>query len=474
MVNPLWIRTLRILASLRPAFSRQKTFLWFCCVVAAFLIRPRIDAVTSMAAALGGGKRIHMRLLDFFASSAVCQIRLGALWGTLLLRHPKTIRIGNRVLLAVDGIKAPHSGRRMPGVKQLHQSASTNTKPEYITGHSMQSIAVLWRSLAGVAAIPLFTRILEGLKACPRDARSQIDRLPDYLAKLLGHTPFYLVADAYYAVGKFAKALRRMDGHLITRARGNAVAYLVPKNEGARKRGRPRKYGKKVRLHDLAKNKEGYVKADSPLYGETGVTLLYKEAVLIWRPLEGLVKFVLVRHPHRGKGAVFLMTTDLDLPPLDVIMAYGLRFKIEVSFKSAVHSIGSFAYRFWTDALPKARRIGGDRYTHRMKRDLSKRVWEKFESYHVFLQVAAIAQGITQILAAEMPEKVREQDTEYRRTVIALPSEATVKRVLEKTSGIFSGMTDDPGQCINRIAVALGAAAATPVDNAVENQARCA
>ena len=474
MVNPLWLRTLRILASLRPAFSRQRTFLWFSCAVVAFLTRPRIDAVTGMAAALGGGERLYMRLLDFFASSAVCQIRLGALWGGFLLRHRRAVRIGNRVLLAVDGTKAPHSGRRMPGVKRLHQSATTNTKPEYITGHSMQSIAVLWRSLAGVAAIPLFTRILEGLKACPRDGRSQIDRLPDYLARLLGHTPFYLVADAYYAVGKFAKAIRSMNGHLITRARGNAVAYLAPKDVGARKRGRPRKYGKKVRLHDLAKNKDGYVQADSPLYGETGVTLLYKEAVLVWRPLEGPVKFVIVRHPHRGKGAVFLMTTDLDLSPLDVIMAYGLRFKIEVAFKSAVHSIGSFAYRFWTGALPKARRIGGDRYTHRMRRELSKRVWEKFESYHVFLQVAAIAQGITQILAAEMPEKVGEEDTEYRRTVIALPSEATVKRALEKTCCIFSGMTDDPGQCINRIAEALGAAATRPSDQDTGEQTRYA
>lgn len=101
------------------------------------------------------------------------------------------------------------------------------------------------------------------------------------------------------------------------------------------------------------------MKADCPLYGETGVALLYKEVRLLLRPLEGLVKFVIVLHPNRGKGSVFLMTTDLDLSPLDVIMAYGLRFKIEVSFKSAVHSIDSFAYHFWTHALSKAKRIGG-------------------------------------------------------------------------------------------------------------------
>lgn len=46
--------------------------------------------------------------------------------------------------------------------------------------------------------------------------------------------------------------------------------------------------------------------------------------------------------------------------------------------------------------------------------------------------------------------------------MIALPSEAAVKRVLAKTHGIFSGMTDDPKQRMTRIVDALGNAGATP------------
>jgi hypothetical protein len=41
------------------------------------------------------------------------------------------------------------------------------------------------------------------------------------------------------------------------------------------------------------------------------------------------------------------MSTDLSLGAMDIIRIYGLRFKIEHTFKQAAHQIGLFAYHFW-------------------------------------------------------------------------------------------------------------------------------
>jgi hypothetical protein len=39
------------------------------------------------------------------------------------------------------------------------------------------------------------------------------------------------------------------------------------------------------------------------------------------------------------------MSTDLTLSPLDIIRICGLRLKIEVSFKQALHVLGAYAYQ---------------------------------------------------------------------------------------------------------------------------------
>ncbi len=223
MPNPLWTRLLRILPLFRKAFSRQRTFLWFCCVTLATVLRTDLLGVTSLVRSLGGKAKIYDCLLGFFASGAVKLDVMTRIWAQILVSHKMTHKVNGRILLIVDGIKAPKSGRQMPTVKKLHQQSSSNTKPTYITGHSCQNIAIVIGSLAGVFAVPLVTRILEGLRLTPKDKKSQIAKLPKLLGDVLGRVPLYLVADAYYASGHFARSMFPMGGHLITRAKGNAA-----------------------------------------------------------------------------------------------------------------------------------------------------------------------------------------------------------------------------------------------------------
>ena len=51
----------------------------------------------------------------------------------------------------------------MPAVKLLHQESDSNTKPEYIMGHSCQAAALLVGALQSVFAVPVASRIHEGL-----------------------------------------------------------------------------------------------------------------------------------------------------------------------------------------------------------------------------------------------------------------------------------------------------------------------
>ena len=89
--------------------------------------------------------------------------------------------------------------------------------------------------------------------------------------------------------------------HLITRARINTVAYSPASRPSKRGRGRPKLYGKKVRLRDLAEDRTSIQDRAEPDRRRTNnITLQYRCMDLLWRPVGRLVRFVIVRHPQRG------------------------------------------------------------------------------------------------------------------------------------------------------------------------------
>ncbi len=134
--------------------------------------------------------------------------RLSALWAKVVLRlFPNPLRVNGRWVLVADGIKVGKSGKKMPGVKLLHQESDSNTKPEYIMGHSLQAVSLLVHAAQSVFAVPLGVRIHEGLVWSNRDRRTLLDKLLALLDIFAIKEPFYLVVDAYYAAGKVARGL---------------------------------------------------------------------------------------------------------------------------------------------------------------------------------------------------------------------------------------------------------------------------
>jgi hypothetical protein len=442
----IWIKWLSLVRQLRPAFSRNITFLWFVTNLAAISIRSDLAGITSFIRGLSLSPRFYSRMLEFFNSKAIKLDELARLWTSLVLRlFPGVLMVNGRYVLVGDGVKISKEGRKMPGVKCLHQESDSNSKPKYIMGHSCQVLSILCGVSNYFFAVPLISRIHEGVVTSNRDHRTLLDKFIEMLNSLVISMPCYIVVDAYYGSRKMIHGLKQSGHHLICRAKKTAVAYYKPIPRSKPSRGRPKTYGDKQLLKNLFQTAT-FTEAISQVYGEIGVTILYYCIDLLWKPVGELVRFVLVIHPTRGQ--IIFMSSDLTLGPLDIIKCYGLRYKIEVSFKQAIHTIGTYAYHFWMQTMIPIKRYSGNQYIHRQPEEYRDQVRRKIRAYNIHQQLGVIAQGLMQYLSLDAAETIWGSFGSWIRTIRpgVLPSEAIVGKAMANS---FEEFLDATGESEN-------------------------
>lgn len=198
----LWIEWWKVVVYLRAACSRTRSFMWLVVVLAGFSVRSDLLGVTSIVRGLGLHGHYHDSLIRFFHSTAIDPDRLARLWAKVALRvFPSAFRFKGRLVLLGDGIKVSKSGRKMPGEKCLFQVSDSNTKPEYIMGHSCQAVCLVAGAQSSAFAVPLISRIHEGVVFSNRDKRTLPKKMVSMIEMLDIVEPFYFVGDTYYAVG---------------------------------------------------------------------------------------------------------------------------------------------------------------------------------------------------------------------------------------------------------------------------------
>jgi hypothetical protein len=436
----LWILWWKMLSQIRPAFARERTFLWFALCVAGITVRVDRLGVTSIVRALGLKEDCYERLLSCFHSPAIKLDALAALWARLVIAfcEPYLLRENGRLIVLGDGIKVAKSGKKMPGSKKMYQASESNTKPEYIFGHSCQAIALVAGCLESFFAIPLVSRIHEGVIFSNRDKRTLPKKMATLLEGLCIKEPCYFVADAYYACKTtINELLKSGKDHLISRVKSNAVAYMPAQRPKCKKRGAPQKYGEKVKLRMLLADMDAMEAAQSPVYGEKNVRIHYQVKDLVWKPVGILVRFVAVVHPQRGK--IILLCTDLSLTGIQIIKLYGVRFKIEVTFKQTLHTLGTFSYHFWMASMTPLRRASGNQYLHRKSEKYRNDVRRKLNAYHCHMQAGIIAHGLLQYLSMKCHAQVWRSFGSWIRTIRegVLPSEMVVAIAMRNTAPEF-------------------------------------
>jgi len=74
----------------------------------------------------------------------------------------QTKRVNGRLVVLGDGKKIAKHGRKMLGVKSLHQESDNKSNSAWIRGHSCQVVSLLANAASSVFAVPLDTKIQEG------------------------------------------------------------------------------------------------------------------------------------------------------------------------------------------------------------------------------------------------------------------------------------------------------------------------
>jgi len=454
-----------ILSAFRSCFSRTAAFEWFVVVVVGLMMRSDHLGITSIIRDLALHPRCYESMIHFFRSSAWSPESLRLVWQEVVRRTAPLLRVRGRVVLVGDGVKQAKEGRRMPGVKKLHQESENVSKGEYIFGHLFGAIGILAGPPQKWFCLPLFMNLQDGVKAIFRWGAASEERQASHVVQMIDQAfaaartfgGALLLLDRYFlsipALQRLAEGNRAGGGplHLVTKAKLNAVAYepTAAKKPG---RGRPPKKGKMLKLAELFQTRAAdFQTATVTLYGkEETVSFLCLD--LLWgQGFYQELRFVLVR---QGDRLSILVSTDLALEATEIIALYGYRFKIECTFREMKQVIGAFGYRFWSSSMPKLnryRRKGeSDPLEHVTDEPHRKRIRLTLQAIEGFVMCSCIATGVVQLLALRFSGRTPALFFRYLRTPSkSVVSEATVVAYLRKS--IFRLFAQNPHVTLTEI-----------------------
>ena len=391
-----------LLEAMRPAFSRRAAFAWFVVTFAGFVARNDAFGVSSIVRALWLAPMCYPSLVHFFHSTAWSGAELLRLWRGWLAREERLYRVDGRIVLIGDHTKSPKDGRRIPALETLHQDSETASKPSFFRGHHWGALALMMRAGKKFFAAPLWAEIhrehLHGSRA------TRIVAVAGEIVREM-RSKAWLVLDAYFAVGPSFEAAAKFNDnvHIVTRAKKNVVAYMAPAQAKKPRRGRPRMYGKKIKLHKLFdKQRDKFTSATAVIYGKRE-TVRCLSLALVWKPVKRKLRFILA---ETSRGPIILMTSDLAVDPLKALELYCGRAGIETLFNVVKNNLGGMRYHFWSKYLPPASRRPARKETPRPVSSKPEKTENTIAAIEKFLHVQIIVTGALQLLACRFAHQI--------------------------------------------------------------------
>ncbi len=248
----------------------------------------------------------------------------------------------NRVLMAIDDSPTKRYGPEVAGAG-IHRNPTVGPDgAKFVYGHIWVTLSALARhKLWGTIGLPLLAKMyirVNDIKSVPKAYKigfqnkliqaAELVKWAKKCCKRLGKE-LWIVTDGGFTKAGFLKPVITMGVTVITRLRKDAALHSLVKPVKKRKRGRPRKYGKRIYLQDEVAKRQGWFSINVMLYGreETKKVKIFKAT---YKPAGREVMVLIVRENKNSWRA--FMCTNLLATAEEILEAVADRFAIEQNF----------------------------------------------------------------------------------------------------------------------------------------------
>jgi len=329
---------------------------WFSYTVLAFIIPFTTSISSNVFRCINTLFGLNVNRRRFYTFMASNKLPWDKLWLALWSIIPNPLSDG-RLLIALDDFINPKTGRKIFGCSHIFDHAAKANQSKYPWAQNVVLIGLLKRIKGRWACLPLAHRFylpkkaidakLNNMRVPGKEAsfRTKLQQAVEMVIQVANHFPgvdITVCCDSWFGNGGLFKPLRKQLGslfHLLSRLRSNTVLYAMPQKGSSKKRGRRRKYGR--RLGSCSEMAAAFIARASTyrvfLYGKYRDVNAFSETVML-KTLKCPVRVVWV---FRKTQWVSLFSTDLSLSIEQIIEYYGARWKIESGFKEIKQDIGS-------------------------------------------------------------------------------------------------------------------------------------
>jgi hypothetical protein len=244
----------------------------------------------------------------------------------------------NEYNLVIDDFIVPRASKKAPGVKYHFDHSQKPNRSKFLWGQQWIAlgIALPWGKIC--ACIPILLRLHKKVGNSSKIKRAQmLIRIVLPQLRKTGQEIIRCLVDCWYMKGTFILPLLKKGIQVIGQVRKDTALFFRPEQPKIRKKGRPKKYGKKISTDDI--DRLTIFKKNIYVYGKRQV-VSFRWTVCLARFLKGVPVIAVWCQLEKQKTWTLLISTDLSLTPERIIKLYGRRWKTEPMFNEIKNYFG--------------------------------------------------------------------------------------------------------------------------------------